>query len=78
MMTNGHASLPATPASPFKEGRALWSITGKLEGRTSEGKEALDSLHDNAMEYMRSCFNTAKRRCVQIKKKTCRGCSWIL
>lgn len=55
---------PSTPPSPFKEGKELWSITRKLEGRGSEGKEALDSLHDNALMYMRSCFNTAKRRYV--------------
>ncbi len=57
---------PSTPPSPIKEGKDLWHITRKLEGRGSEGKEALDSLHDNALVYMRSCFNTAKRRYVSI------------
>lgn len=63
-MASGGRPLPSTPPSPLKEGKELWSITRKLEGRGSEGKEALDSLHDNALVYMRSCFNTAKRRCV--------------
>ncbi len=56
----GNACTP----SPLREGKELWTITKRLESRGSEGKEALDSMHEHTLTYMRACFSHAKRRCV--------------
>jgi hypothetical protein len=55
-------SSTSPPKTPLKEGKELWTITQKLDSRGSEGKEALESMHENALLYMRSCFHQAKRR----------------
>lgn len=63
--TAGAAASVCTP-SPLREGKELWTITKRLESRGSEGKEALDSMHETALTYMRACFSHAKRRCVAL------------
>jgi hypothetical protein len=54
----------ACTPSPLREGTELWTLTKRLESRGSEGKEALDSMHQHTLTYMRACFSHAKRRCV--------------
>ena len=73
-MASSGASTPTKPKAagsssvctppPLREGKELWSITKRLESRGSEGKEALESMHDTTLTYMRACFSHAKRRWV--------------
>lgn len=56
------AGVGVCTPSPLKEGKELWTLTKRLESRGSEGKEALDSMHQHTLSYMRACFSHAKRR----------------
>lgn len=60
--TAATAAGAAFTPSPLKEGKELWTLTKRLESRGSEGKEALDSMHQHTLTYMRACFSHAKRR----------------